>query len=88
VLHDVRRDGDRIEVRCSPCVSVCLQTRYQEGWAVRADHRGRQEGARILQRSDTGAVVHADFRPLIADLPFVRVVATDAQGRRAWTNPL
>jgi hypothetical protein len=88
VLHDVRRDGDRIEVRCSPCVSVCLQTRYQEGWAVRADHRGRQEGARILQRSDTGAVVHAEFRPPIADLPFVRVVATDAQGRRAWTNPL
>jgi len=88
VLRDVRRDGDRIEVRCSPCVSVCLQTRYQEGWAVRADHRGRQEGARILQRSDTGAVVHAEFRPPIADLPFVRVVATDAQGRRAWTNPL
>ena len=88
VLHDVRRDGDRIEVRCSPCVSVCVQTRYQEGWAVRADHRGRQEGARILQRSDAGLVVRAEFRPAIEDLPFVRVVATDAEGRRAWTNPL
>ena len=88
VLHDVRRDGDRIEVRCSPCVSVGVQTRYQEGWAVRADHRGRQEGARILQRSDAGSVVHAEFRPAIEDLPFVRVVATDAEGRRAWTNPL
>ncbi|MGZ6544820.1 MAG: CehA/McbA family metallohydrolase [Actinomycetota bacterium] len=87
-LHDVRRDGDRIEVRCSPCVSVCLQTRYQAGWAVRADHRGRQEGARILQRSDAGLVVHAEFRPPFEDLPFVRVVATDAEGRRAWTNPL
>jgi hypothetical protein len=88
VLHEVRRDGDRIEVRCSPCVSVCLQTRYQEGWAVRADHRGRQEGAHILQRSDAGSVIHAEFRPPIEDLPFVRVVATDAEGRRAWTNPL
>ena len=88
VLHDVRRDGDRIEVRCSPCVSVCLQTRYQEGWAVRADHRGRQEGARILQRSDAGLVVRAEFRPAIEGLPFVRVVATDAEGRRAWTNPV
>jgi len=88
VLHEVRRDGGQIDVRCSPCVSVCLQTRYQEGWAVRADHRGRQEEARILQRSDAGAVVHAEFRPPTEDLPFVRVVATDAQGRRAWTNPL
>jgi hypothetical protein len=87
-LHDVHRDGDRIEVRCSPCVSVCLQTRYQEGWAVRADHRGRQEGARILQRSDTGLVVLAEFRPPFEDLPFVRVVAMDAEGRRAWSNPL
>ncbi|MEO8423659.1 MAG: CehA/McbA family metallohydrolase [Actinomycetota bacterium] len=88
VLHDVRRDGDRIEVRCSPCRSVGLQTRYQEGWAVRADHRGRQEGARVLERDDAGLVVRAEFRPDIEALPFVRVVATDAGGRTAWTNPV
>jgi hypothetical protein len=88
VLHDVRREGDGIEVRCSPCRSVGLHTRYQDGWAVRADHRGRQEGARILERDDAGLVVRARFRPDIEDLPFVRVVATDAEGRRAWTNPL
>lgn len=88
VLHDVRRDGGRIEVRCSPCRSVGLHTRYQEGWAVLADHRGRQEGARILGRDDTGSVVRAEFRPDVQDLPFVRVVATDAKGRTAWTNPV
>jgi hypothetical protein len=88
VLHDVRRDGDGIEVSCSPCRSVKLHTRYQEGWAVRADHRGRQEGARILERDDAGLVIRARFRPEVEDLPFVRVVATDAQGRRAWTNAL
>ena len=87
VLHDVRRDGDGIEVRCSPCRSVRLHTRYQEGWAVRADHRGRQEGARIVERDDAGLVVHATFRPDVPDLPFVRVVATDAEGRGAWPNP-
>lgn len=87
-LRDVRRDGDRIEVRCSPCRSVRLQTRYQEGWAVRADNRGRQEGARILERDDAGLVVRAEFRPAVKDLPFVRVVATDAEGRAAWTNPV
>jgi hypothetical protein len=88
VLHDVRRDGGRIEVRCSPCRSVCLHTRYQEGWTVRADHRGRQEGARILERDDAGLVIRARFRPDVEDLPFVRVVATDIEGRAAWTNPI
>ena len=86
VLHDVQRDGDRIEVRSSPCRSIAVHTRYQEGWAVRADHRGRQEGARILERDDAGLVVRAAFQPDVADLPFVRVVATDTEGRRAWTN--
>jgi hypothetical protein len=88
VLHDVRRDGNAIEVRCSPSRSVGVHTRYQEGWTVRADHRGRQEGARILERDDRGLVVRASFRPDVADLPFVRLVATDATGRSAWTNPL
>jgi hypothetical protein len=87
-LYDVRRDGEGVEVRCSPCSSVALHSRYQEGWAVRADHRGRQEGARILERDEAGLVVRARFRPDVEDLPFVRVVATDAWDRRAWTNPL
>ena len=76
------------EVRCSPCVSVCLQTRYQEGWAVRADHRGRQEGAHILRAERRWFGDHTPSSDLLEDLPFVRVVATDAEGRRAWTNPL
>jgi hypothetical protein len=88
MLHDVARDGDGIEVRCSPCASVGLHSRYQEGWSVRADHRGRQEFARILERDDRGMIVRASFRPPIEDLPFVRVVATDGEGRSAWTNPV
>lgn len=88
VLHDVARDGDAIEVRCSPCASVVLHSRYQEGWSVRADHRGRQEFARILERDDRGMIVRASFSPPIEDLPFVRVVATDGEGRSAWTNPV
>ncbi len=87
-VHDVRRDGDRIEVRCSPCRSVVLHSRYQEGWGVRADHRGRQEHARILERDDSGAIVRARFHPEVEGLPFVRVVVTDRDGRSAWTNPV
>ena len=88
ILHDVRRDGDGVEVRCSPCRSVALHSRFQEGWAVRADHRGRQEGGRILERDDRGAVIRARFRPEVHGLPFIRVVVTDAVGRQAWTNPV
>jgi hypothetical protein len=87
-LYEVTRDGDAIEVRCSPCASIVLHSRYEEGWAVSAGHRGRQEFARILERDDRGLIVRASFRPPVEDLPFVRVVATDGRGRSAWTNPL
>ena len=87
-LHDVRRHGNEIEVRCSPCASIALHSRFQEGWAVRADHRGRQQGGRILDRDDRGALVAARFRPEVDDLAFVRVVVTNAEGRKAWTNPV
>ena len=87
-IHDVRRDGDEIEVSCDPCASVALHSRYQEGWAVRADHRGRQECGRILERDGRGLVLQARFRPDVDGLQFVRVVATDADGRKAWTNPV
>lgn len=88
VLLDVQRDRDEIEVACGPCASVALHSRYQEGWAVRADQRGRQDGARILDRDEHGAVVRARFHPDVDGLPFVRVVATDDRGRTAWTNPV
>ena len=88
-IHGLRREGDAIEVEVSPCRSVVLHTRYQEGWGVRSDHRGRQEGARILERDTAGLVTRARFDPKVdGELPFVRVVATDASGRRAWSNPV
>lgn len=88
VLHDVRRDGDVVEIHCSPCRSVAVHSRYEQGWAVRADHRGRQEHGRILERDDQGLVVRARFHPDVPDLPFLRVVATDSRGSSAWTNPI
>jgi hypothetical protein len=87
-LHDVRRDGDIVEVHSSPCLSLVLQSRFEQGRAVRADHRGRQEHARILERADDGLVVRARFDISGEDVPYVRLVATDAQGRSAWTNTI
>ena len=88
VLHDVRRDGDVVEVHSSPCLSLRLQSRFEQGRAVRADHRSRQEHARILERADDGLVVRARFDLAGQDVPYARVVATDAGGRAAWTNPI
>lgn len=89
VLHDVRREGDEVEVRCSPAASVVLQSRWELGWAALADHRGRLEGVRILDRADDGAIVRVRFSPALDEpLPYLRLKVTDAQGRSAWTNPL
>jgi hypothetical protein len=87
VIHDVQVDGDAVEVRCSPARSVVLMSRYETGWSVRADGRGRQEDARILERDDAGLIVRARFLPQMA-LPYRRLVVESTQGRKAWTNPL
>ncbi|MEX2274007.1 MAG: hypothetical protein WEA10_00360 [Actinomycetota bacterium] len=86
-IHDVRRDGAAIEVHTSPCHSIVFQTRWELGWSVRADHRGRQEQTRILERDDHGAIVRARLQT-DEQVPYVRVVATDDRGRSAWTNPI
>ena len=81
------RDGDAIEVRTSPCRSVVFGSRWELGWSVRADGRGRQERTRILERDDRGLVTRARL-VLPEPVPYVRLIATDAEGRSAWTNPI
>jgi hypothetical protein len=63
-------------------------SRYELGWGLRTDGRGRQDGARILERDDRGLIVRARFTPPSEDLPYLRVVVTDEAGRSAWTNPI
>jgi hypothetical protein len=86
-IWDVELDGTSVEVRCSGARAVTLMSRYETGWAVRADHRNRQEGARISELDDRGLIVRARFEPP-ADLPYRRVVVEDELGRRAWTNAI
>jgi hypothetical protein len=81
----LERDGDVVEVRTSPARSIVLMSRYETGWAVRADGRNRMEDATILERDDAGAIVRARFAPPL-ELPYRRVVVEDERGRRAWTN--
>jgi hypothetical protein len=86
-IVDVRAELDSIEIRCSPARSIVLMSRWETGWMVRADDRGRQEEARILERDDRGLVVRARFAPSTA-LPYRRIVVEDSEGRKAWTNPI
>jgi hypothetical protein len=87
VIHDVLAEEGTVEIRCSPARSVVLVSRHETGWMVRADDRGRQEEARILERDDLGLVVRARFTPS-TPLPYRRLVVEDPRGRRAWTNPI
>lgn len=86
-IHDVRADDQAVEVVCSPARSIVLMSRYETGWMVRADDRGRQEEARILERDHRGSIVRARFTPSMT-LPYRRLVVEDERGRKAWTNPI
>jgi hypothetical protein len=85
-LHAVERDGDAVEVRCSPCHSVTLVSGKSTGAAVNAGRLGYRHRGVALAVDDDGLVVHARLEiPPAAS--HVRVEATDALGRRAWANP-
>jgi hypothetical protein len=86
-ILDVAVDGGVVEVRCGPARSVVLMSRYETGWAVRADARNRQEDAAVLERDAAGLIVRARFAPPI-ELPYRRVVVEDPTGRKAWTNAI
>jgi len=85
LLHDVRLDGARIEVACSPCRLVVVQMERELGCAVTA-RDGEQPYGRVLDRDDDGLIVRAELRPPEGRYRRVRVV--DAAGRSAWTNVL
>jgi len=86
-ICDARRDGDTIEVACSPALTIVCCSPFERGWAVRADHFGRPEaGSKILERSHDGLVTRARFRPE-GEVPYVRIQITDgAAGGRGRTR--
>ncbi|MGZ8663005.1 MAG: hypothetical protein ACXWYI_13115, partial [Actinomycetota bacterium] len=83
----VERDGEALEVRCTPARMINLMSHREHGWSVRADHRGMQFESRILERNDRGLIVRARFTPP-ADLRYRRLVVQDETGRKAWSNAI
>ena len=86
VLHDVAVDGDEVEVRCSPARSVTLVSSRTEGAAVNAGRLGYCYAGEVLADDDRG-ITHARLRRSVG-ASYARIEVTDANGNRAWTNPL
>jgi hypothetical protein len=87
LLHGVRRDGDAVEVLCSPCRAVTLVSGKSIGAAVNAGRLGYRHGGEVLGEDDAGLVVGARLTVPPA-ARHVRVEVTDAAGRKAWANPI
>lgn len=85
-LFDVRRDGDAIQVRCSPCRTVTLVSGRATGAAVNVGRLGYRYAARALECDSEGHVVSARL-DVPASARHARVEVTDTAGRKAWANP-
>lgn len=79
-LHDVHISPSEVTVECSPVHSIALLTGTSRSLAKVGRHLTRATfdvaGAQTQAWTDTGAD------------KWFRVVAVDAAGRRAWTNPI
>lgn len=87
LIRDISRDGDSIEVCCTPCRSITLVSGRTTGSAVHVGRLGYRHAGRELECDRDGLVVHARL-----DIPpsakHVRVEVADGAGRKAWANPL
>jgi hypothetical protein len=75
-INDIDLSGDRITISCSPCREVCLID-PRPGYGMTTDRRDRP----------SGLLSEVTF-PAIPDSPVFRIECIDADGRRAWSNPI
>ncbi len=86
-IHDLRRDADAVEVRCSPCRAVTLVSGKSMGSAVNAGRLGYRHRGAVLATDNTGLIMAAQLS-IPPAARHVRIEVTDALGRKAWSNPL
>ena len=79
-LLDIRIDRDEIVVETSPVESVALLTGTSRGLQIAGSHIGRA----VFDVAGAGKRVWSEIGPEA----WFRIVAIDAAGRRAWTNPI
>ena len=71
-IHDFRISGGKVRFRCSPATKI-----YFLG--------GPGQG--VSRRAEEGNLIRA-YSIDVPGWPYVRAVAIDSAGRRAWTNPI
>jgi hypothetical protein len=85
-LRALEVEDTAVVVRCSPARSVTVVGGRRVGSRVNAGRLGYSLRGEILETSDDGLIVAARLdRPAA---PYGRLELEDAQGRKAWTNPL
>ncbi len=86
-IHDITPVDGGVEVACSPARSVVLHREWELGTSVTVGGQGRRLG-RILETSPEGLITRVRVDDEGESPVFRRVSVVDAQGRRAWSNPL
>ena len=86
-IHSVAVDEATVTVECSPAASVTLVCSRARGARANAGRLGYPKDSEILARSTAGLITAVRLeRPY--NVPYGRIEVADADGRRAWTNPL
>jgi hypothetical protein len=86
-IHTVHVDEAAVVVECSPAQSVTLVSSRARGARANASRLGYPKDSQILASDDRGLITAVRLeRPY--ETPYGRVEVADADGRRAWTNPL
>ena len=86
-IRSVEVDEAFVTLECSPAASVTLVSSRARGARANAGHLGYPKDAQILSRDDRGLITSVRLeRPY--QVPYGRIEVADADGRRAWTNPL
>jgi hypothetical protein len=86
-IHGIAVSNGVVEVRSSSAQSVTLLTGRMRGASVNAGRLGYSYRGEILERSDGGGILAARLAAP-RQAPYARVEVADANGGRAWTNPL
>lgn len=73
-IHDLRVEGGRLRVECSPCAFVMFKAFPQRGEFV-------------VDRG-SGKPLRSASNPIDGDMEYIRVECIDAAGKVAWSNPV
>jgi predicted metal-dependent phosphoesterase TrpH len=86
-IRHIETTDEGVVVDCSPARSVLLQGEEELGIAVSVGPGGRRQGE-VLLTDNQGLITSVRFDPSVSSTRYRRVTVIDANGRRAWSNPI